>query len=139
MVCLVEGAMPVVACWVEGVVEVLMVGVPETLPEAGRHLVMMSPGMASPQGLLEEHWDKEVCSVTEVSSTRQGSSVALVAFLAEEGFWATEGCWEAVACSASSGKAACSAPSRGSPGKDSTCWAPCREGGNLRVVWGEQW
>lgn len=122
---------------VEGVVEALTGGSPKPLPEAGRQLVAMSPGMASLRGLLEEHWDKKVCSATEVSSVRQGSSVAPVAFLAEEGFWATEGCWEAVACSASLAKAACSAPSRGSLGKDSTVRS-CR-GGNLSVVWGGQW
>lgn len=134
VVCWVEGVMLAMTCQVEGMVEVLMWGGPEPPPEAGRQLMVMSPVMVSPQGWLEERWDREVCSVTEVSSARQGSLVAPVASLAMEHSWAMEGCWEAVACSASSGRAVCSAPSRGSPGKDGT--GGFLPGGNPCPLWG---
>lgn len=146
MACWARAVMLAVACWaavgrleavcsvatpvgvflVEEVVETLMGRPPETasLPGAGLQLLAMSPGVASPQGSLEERW------AMEVSKARRGSSVAPVAFSAEEGSWAAEGCWEAAGCSASWGKEACSARSRGSPGKEGSVRAPCR-GSNL--------
>lgn len=141
MACWVRVVVLVVACWAEvgrleavcsvamlvGVfVEMLMGQPPETasLPGAGLQLLVMSPGVASPWGSLEERW------AMEVSKARRGPSVAPVAFSAEEGSWAAEGCWEAAGCSASWGKEACSAQSRGSPGKEGSVRDHWR-GGNL--------
>lgn len=136
MACWARVVVLAVACWAEvgrleavcsvampvGVffVETLMGRPPETasLPGAGLQLLVTSPGVASLRGSLEERW------AMEVSKARRGPSVAPVAFSAEEGSWAVEG------CSASWGKEACSARSRGSPGKEGSVrdhWT----GGNL--------